>query len=61
MRNMENNPSKKRKKEKIKRPLIEAMAIHHALAKNFFESNLKKKKNNIVFLDPYDFGSKCDE
>jgi hypothetical protein len=22
---------------------------------------LKKKKNNIVFLDPYDFGSKCDE
>jgi hypothetical protein len=44
---MENNPSKKTKEEKIKRPLIEAMAIHHVLAKNFFESNLKKKKTTL--------------
>ncbi len=42
---MENNPSKKKKEEKIKRLLIEAMATHEALLKNFIESNLKKKKH----------------
>jgi hypothetical protein len=49
---MENNPNKKTKEEKIKRLLIKVMAIHEALAKNFFESNLnpKKKKNNIFLL-----------
>ncbi len=38
------NPSKKTKKEKIQRSLIVTMATHDALAKNFIESNLKKKK-----------------
>jgi hypothetical protein len=37
---MAKNPNKK--KSKIKRMLIEAMATHEALAK-FFESNFKKK------------------
>jgi len=40
---MEKSPNKKGKKEKIKRMLIEIMATHETLAKNFFESNLKKK------------------
>jgi len=55
------NPSKKTKKEKIQRSLIVTMATHDALAKNFIESNLKKKNNNIAFPNTYDFGSKCDE
>jgi hypothetical protein len=44
---MENNPNKKTKEEKIKRMLIKVMAIHEALAKNFFESNLNKKKPTL--------------
>jgi hypothetical protein len=40
--------------------LIEAMATHKALVKNFFESNLREK-DNIFLLDTYDFGSKCDK
>ncbi len=40
---MENNPTKKAKKEKIKRMLIEVMAIQKVLAKKNFESNLNKK------------------
>jgi hypothetical protein len=40
----------KHKKNKIKRMLIEVMAIRENLVKIFFKSNLKKK-NNIAF--PY--------
>jgi hypothetical protein len=40
--------------------LIEAMAIHEALKKYFFESNLKRK-HNIAFSNTSDFGSKCNE
>ncbi len=49
---MENNPNKKTKEEKIKRLLIKVLAIHEALAKNFFESNLnpKKKKTTTTTL-----------
>jgi hypothetical protein len=36
--------------------LIKVMATCEDLAKNFFESNLKKK-GNIAFLDISDFGS----
>jgi len=42
MTNIENNPSKKEKKERIKKMLIEAMAIHELLAKKFFKVHLKK-------------------
>jgi hypothetical protein len=34
---IENNPSKKTKEENIKKMLMEAMATHELLAKNFFE------------------------
>jgi predicted secreted acid phosphatase len=44
---MENNPNKKAKEEKIKRMLIKVMAIHEALAKNFFESNLNQKTTTL--------------
>jgi hypothetical protein len=40
---MENNPNKKTKEENIQRLLIEAMATHDTLTKNFIESNLEKK------------------
>ncbi len=40
--------------------LIEVMATRENLAKNFFESNLKKKRQH-AFLDTFDFGLKCDE
>ncbi len=46
----ENNPNMEAKDEKIKSMLIEALAIHEVLTKNFLESNLKKKCN-IAF--PY--------
>ncbi len=39
----ENNPNMEAKDEKIKSMLIEALAIHEVLTKNFLESNLKKK------------------
>jgi hypothetical protein len=39
---IENNPNKKSKEERIKKMLMEAMAIHEFLAKNFFEVHLKK-------------------
>ncbi len=39
---IENNPSKKSKKERIKKMLMEVMAIHEFLAKNFFKVHLKK-------------------
>ncbi len=42
---MENNSSKKAKEEQINRILIETMATHEILIKNFYESNLKKKGN----------------
>jgi len=57
---MENNPNKKATYEKLKNMLIEALAIHEALTKNFFESNLKNKCN-IAFPDTLDFGLECDE
>jgi hypothetical protein len=57
---MENNPSKKIKKIKIKKMLVEAMATHEKLAKNFFESNLKKKQHCLP-IHIYNFGSVCDE
>ncbi len=40
--------------------LIEVMATHKVLAKNLFEYNLKEK-GNIVFVNRFDSGSKCDE
>ncbi len=40
---------------------IEAMVTHETLIKNFFESNLKKKKGQHSFPDTFDFGLKCDE
>ncbi len=57
---MENNSNRKTKDEKIKNMLIEALEIHEALAKNFFESNLKNKCN-ISFPYTPNFGSECDE
>jgi hypothetical protein len=42
MTNIENNPSKKEKEERIEKMSIEAMAIHELLAKNFFKVHLKK-------------------
>jgi len=57
---MEKNRNKKTKYEKIKSILIEVLAIHEALAKNFFESNLEKKCK-IAFTDTLNFRSKCDE
>jgi hypothetical protein len=50
LKTMENNPNKKAKEEKIKKMLIKVMATHEAFTKaftkNFFESNLKKKKRH---------------
>jgi hypothetical protein len=40
--------------------LIEAMATRKALAKTFFEFNLKEK-GNIFFLDTFNFRPKCDK
>ncbi len=57
---MEKNRNRKTKYEKIKSMLIEVLAIHEALAKNFFESNLEKKCK-IAFTYTLNFGSKCDE
>jgi hypothetical protein len=55
------NPNKNNN-NKIKRMLIEAMAIHETLVKNFnLKSNLKKKKGNITFPNTFDFGSEYDE
>jgi hypothetical protein len=50
LKTMEKNPNKKAKEEKIKKMLIEAMATHEALTKNFFESNLKKKETQVHIL-----------
>jgi len=47
---IENNPSKKILKKKIKKMLMEAMATHELLAKKFFEVHLKKN-GNLAFLD----------
>jgi hypothetical protein len=42
MTNIENNLSKKKEEERIKKMLIDVMAIHEFLAKNFFKVHLKK-------------------
>jgi hypothetical protein len=57
---MKNNPNRKEKEEKSKKMLIEIMATHEALTKNFFESNLKKIFN-LIFPYTFDSRSECDE
>ncbi len=57
---IENNLGRKTKEEMFKKMLIEAMASHRFLAKNFFEFHLKKY-GNLAFLDISNFGSNCGE
>jgi hypothetical protein len=59
---MENNLSRKTQEKIIERMLIEVMATRENLAKNFFESNLeKKKKKHYLPQFFFDYGSECDE
>jgi hypothetical protein len=46
----------KAKEERIKKMLMEAMATHELLTKNFLEIYLKKI-GNLAFLDTLDFES----
>jgi hypothetical protein len=46
---IENNPSKKSKEERIKKMLMEVMAIHDFLAKNFFKVHLKKMDFDFLY------------
>ncbi len=60
LKTMEKNPNKKAKEEKIKKMLIEAMATHEALTKNFFESNLKKKETHrFTSYVTYNLSMRC--
>jgi hypothetical protein len=58
--NIEKNPNKQAKEERIKKMLREVMATHELLAKNFFDVCLKKN-GNLVFVDTLDFGLDCGE
>ncbi len=49
---IENNPSKKEKKERIKKMLTQPLATHELLTKNFFEIHLKTN-DNLGFLDTF--------
>jgi hypothetical protein len=53
MTTIDNNPSKKTKEKRIKKMLMEAMATHELLTKNFFEIYLRKN-GNLVFSDTLD-------
>ncbi len=60
MTNIENNPSKKEKEEKIKNMLIKVMAIYKLLAKKLFQSSLEKIGSS-TFPNTLDYGSNCGE
>jgi hypothetical protein len=60
MTTIENNPSKKGKKKRIKKMLKKTMTIHKLLAKTKIEIILEKN-NNVVFSDTSKFRSNCDE
>jgi hypothetical protein len=58
--NIENNPSKKAKENRIKKMLMEVMATHQLLAKNFIEIYLRKN-GNLAFSNTLDYRSNCGE
>jgi hypothetical protein len=60
MTTIENNPSKKAKEERIKKTLMDVMAIHKLLTKNFFEGHLRKN-GNLAFPNTSNFGSNSGE
>ncbi len=52
---IENNFRKKKEEERIQKMLMEAMATHELLAKNFFEIYLTKN-GNFVFMNTLVYG-----